>query len=135
MEENITINNIPTDTVTTILATIGITFSVILLIIIAVYVTASWKIFKKAGQPGWASIIPFYNLYIILKIVGRPGWWLFLYLIPLVNVIITMIVAIDLAKSFGKSEVFGIFALWLFSLFGHLILAFGDAKYIGPSAK
>ena len=67
-----------------------------------------WKVFTKAGQPGWASIIPIYNLYIWCKIVGRPWWWILLMLIPFVNFIICIILCIDLAKSFGKGVGFGI---------------------------
>jgi hypothetical protein len=99
-----------------------------------VMIAAMWKIFTKAGYPGWAAIIPFYNTYILLKIVGRPGWWLILMFIPLVNIVIAIIVAIDLAKSFGKSGVFAFFGLILFSFIGYCILGFGNARYVGPAA-
>jgi uncharacterized membrane protein YoaK (UPF0700 family) len=69
-----------------------------------------------------------------LKIVGRPWWWLLLLLIPIVNLVITIIVAIDLAKSFGKDALYGILLLWLFSVIGYLILGYGDAVYQGPAA-
>jgi hypothetical protein len=104
------------------------------LIIFVVMVVSLWRIFSKANKPGWAAIIPIYNIYVLLKVVGRPGWWVILYLIPLVNVIISIIVALDLAKSFGKSGVFGFFALWLFSIIGYLMLAFGSDQYVGPAA-
>jgi hypothetical protein len=51
-------------------------------------IAACWKIFTKAGQPGWAAIIPIYNWYVLCKIVGRPGWWVILLLIPFINFII-----------------------------------------------
>ncbi len=70
--------------------------------IVLTVVIAFWKVFVKADKPGWAIFVPFYNAYVMLKIVGRPGWWLILFIIPLVNVIIGAIVYIDLAKSFGK---------------------------------
>ena len=70
-------------------------------------IASVWKVYTKAGQPGWACIIPFYNIYVLLKIVGRPGWWLVLMLIPLVNLVIAILVAIDLAKVFGKGTGFG----------------------------
>lgn len=92
-------------------------------------VIAMWRVFEKAKQPGWAAIIPIYNLYIQLKIANRPGWWLLLYLIPLVNLVVQVVVALDIAKAFGKSTVFGIFGLWLFSFVGYLMLGYGDAKY------
>lgn len=102
------------------------------LAILVVILVAHWKIFVKAGQAGWKSLIPFYNAYVLLQIVGRPGWWLLLFLVPFINIVIAVIVAIDLAKSFGRSEVFGIVALFLFSLVGYVMLAFGKDKYLGP---
>ena len=104
------------------------------LIVALLLIVAAWRLFTKAGQPGWAAIIPFYNIYVLLKIVGRPGWWLILLLIPFVNVIVLLVVSIDLAKSFGKVTGFGVVGLWLFSLIGYLILGFGDAQYRGPAA-
>ena len=94
-----------------------------------------WKTFVKAGQPGWAAIIPIYNIYIMLKIIGRPGWWLILFFIPFVNIAIALIVSIDLAKSFGKSAVWGIILLFFFNAIGYLLLGFGDATYQGPSTS
>ena len=72
-------------------------------------------------------------MYVMLKIVGRPDWWLLLYFIPLANIVVSIIVSIDLARSFGKSDVFGVVGLFLFSLVGYCMLAFGKDKYIGPS--
>ena len=103
-------------------------------IIFIIVVIGLWKVFTKADEPGWAAIIPIYNYYVILKIVGRPWWWLLLMLIPIVNLIVSIIVAIDLAKSFGKDALYGIILLWLFSVIGYLILGFGDAEYQGPAA-
>ena len=96
-------------------------------------IVAMWKVFTKAGQPGWASIIPIYNLYIWCKIVGRPWWWILLMLIPFVNFIICIILCIDLAKSFGKGVGFGI-GLALLGIIFFPILAFGSAQYQGPAA-
>lgn len=98
-------------------------------------IIALWKVFQKAKQPGWAAIIPIYNVYILLKVVGRPGWWILLYLIPFVNIIVHLVVALDAAKSFGKSSAFGVIGLWLFSFIGYMIVGFGDAKYKGPSVS
>ena len=94
---------------------------------------AMWKIFVKAGQPGWAVLIPIYNIYVILEIVGRPWWWLLLLIIPGVNFIIAIILTFDLAASFGKGTGFG-FGLLFLSFIFTLILAFGDAQYTGPAA-
>ena len=96
-------------------------------------IAACWKIFTKASQPGWAAIIPIYNWYIFCKIVGRPGWWVILLLIPFVNFIIGIILCIDLAKSFGKGVGFGI-GLILLGIIFFPILGFGSAQYQGPTA-
>src|SRR5881409_837999 len=103
------------------------------LLIALLIIVAMWKVFTKAGQPGWAAIIPIYNLYVWCKIVGRPWWWILLMLIPLVNFIILIILLIDLAKSFGKGVGFGI-GLILLPIIFFPILGFGSAQYQGPAA-
>jgi hypothetical protein len=107
--------------------------TIIGLLVAVVLIVAMWKVFTKAGQPGWASIIPIYNLYIWCKIVGRPWWWIILMLIPFVNFIICIILCIDLAKSFGKGAGFGI-GLALLGIIFFPILGFGSTQYQGPSA-
>ena len=93
-------------------------------------IASFWKIFTKAGQPGWAAIIPIVNTYFLIKVAGRPGWWLILLLIPFVNVIIWIILSIDVAKAFGKGAGFGIGLLLLPFIF-YPVLAFGSAQYQG----
>lgn len=100
--------------------------------VIAVTVASMWRIFTKAGKPGWAAIVPIYNIYVMLQIVGRPTWWILLFLIPFVNIVVSLITAMDLAKAFGKSQAFGIVALWLFGIVGYPMLAFSNAKYTKP---
>jgi len=104
-----------------------------MLVIFIVSIVALWKVFEKAGEAGWKSIIPLLNAYIIVKIAGRPGWWLLLLLVPFVNFIVTIVLSIDIAKAFGKSTAFGVVGLWLFSLIGFLILGWGDATYTLPT--
>ena len=94
-------------------------------------IAAWWKIFSKAGQPGWAAIIPIYNWIVWCKIVGRPAWWVLLLLICFP--IFFIILSIDLAKSFGKGVGFAI-GLILVSIIFFPILGFGSATYQGPSA-
>ena len=94
-------------------------------------IAAQWKIFTKAGQPGWACIIPIYNIYIMLKIVGKPWWWLLLMLIPFVNLIYAIWMINMLSKSFGKDEGFTV-GLLLLAIIFYPILGFGPAKYLGP---
>jgi hypothetical protein len=95
-----------------------------------VYVVSAWIIFTKADRPGWAAIIPFYNAYMLIKVVGRPGWWLIMLFIPLINFIFWIIIMIDLANSFGKGVGFAL-GLILIPIVFFPILAFGSAQYIG----
>ena len=97
------------------------------------YLASFWKVYTKAGQPGWAAVIPIYNFIVLMKIVGRPWWWILLFLVPIVNIIVLFIVYIDLAKSFGKSTGFGV-GLALLGIIFLPILAWGDATYRGPVA-
>ena len=106
---------------------------IISLAIAVLIIVAMWKVFTKAGQPGWASIIPIYNLYVLCKIAGRPWWWLLLVLIPFVNVIVLIILCIDVSKSFGNGIGFGLGMAFLGFIFWP-ILGFGSAQYQGPSA-
>jgi len=116
----------------TVAAALGGTMMLIVCLVIAVVMLVGlWKVFVKAGQPGWACIVPFYNVYILLKIAGKPGWWLLLYFIPLVNIVVGIIVAISIAKAFGRSAAFGFFLLFLLGI-GYLIIGFGSDRYLGP---
>lgn len=96
-------------------------------------VAGMWKVFQKAGKPGWAAIIPIYNIIVLLEITGKPIWWLILYFIPIVNFIVLLIVCIELAKRFGKGVAFG-FGLGLLPFIFYPILGFGDATYGGAPA-
>ncbi len=126
-----------------LLATNGGFVGILVIVYIAIIVfeiAALWKVFVKAGQPGWAAIIPIYNLYILLKVIGRPGWWILLFLlgiIPLVGwiavLVLGIIIAIDLAKSFAKSSGFAV-GLFLLNFIFIPILGFGESQYVGPAA-
>ena len=108
-----------------------------------VIVASWWVLFKKAGKPGWAAIIPIYNILVLLEIIGRPWWWLFLFflgLIPVVGFLISLVVQLivnhDLARSFGKGWGYAIGMTVPFVNFAVLpMLAFGDSTYKGPAAK
>jgi Family of unknown function (DUF5684) len=104
----------------------GILFLAIFVAIIA----GLWRVFTKAGKPGWASIIPIYNLIVMLQIAGKPLWWFVLFLIPIVNLVAAILVGIAIAKKFGKSDAFGI-GLGLLGFIFYPILGFGDAQYQG----
>jgi hypothetical protein len=112
------------------LESIGIGMWIVILLITVLMIVSMWKLYVKAGQPGWAAIIPIYNIWVLLKIVGRPEWWIILFLIPCVNIVIQILVYIDLAKVFGKSTGFAI-GLILLPVVFIPILAFGDADYVG----
>lgn len=108
---------------------------IVYVVLIVLFIIAGWKIFTKANRPGWAVLIPFYNTIVILEIIKRPIWWLILFFIPVVNFIIAFIVAMDLAKAYGRSVAFGVLLLFLLSPIGILILAFGKSKYVYGSLE
>lgn len=93
---------------------------------------AEWKVFTKAGKPGWAAIVPIYNIIVMLEIAGRPAWWLVLFFIPIANIVAGVLLMIDFAKSFGKDTGFAILLMFL-PFVGIPILAFGSAQYLGPA--
>jgi hypothetical protein len=118
--------------------------AILVLVYIAVIVfeiAALWKVFVKAGEPGWAAIIPIYNLYTLLKIIGRPWWWLLLFvvgvIVPFVGwvllLVVGIVIAIDLSKSFAKSSGFAVGLFFLNFIFVP-ILGFGESRYVGPAA-
>ncbi|HKB80002.1 MAG TPA: DUF5684 domain-containing protein [Thermoanaerobaculia bacterium] len=114
-------------------ALLGGAFGLVWLAFIVLMIAALWKVFTKAGEPGWAAIVPIYNIIVLLKIVGRPLWWIVLMLIPFVNIIIAFVLAFDLAKRFGKGAGFGIGLIILPFVF-YPILAWGDSRYSAAPA-
>lgn len=108
-------------------------FLMIQLALVALMLVSLWKVFTKAGQPGWASLIPIYNAYVLLKIAGKPGWWLLLMFIPLVNIIVMILALVGLSNNFGKGGGFAAGLIFLPIIF-YPILAFGDAQYQGQPA-
>lgn len=89
-----------------------------------------WKIFEKAGKPGWAAIVPIYNVIVFLQVAGKPEWWIILLIVPVANVIIAIITVIALAEKFGQETGFAIGMLLLPIIF-YPMLAFGDSRYQG----
>ena len=106
---------------------LGLVFLALTLVVIA----GMWKVFTKAGKPGWASLVPIYNLIVLLEIVGRPLWWIVLFLCT--GPIGWILVSLDLAKVFGKEIGFAI-GLMLVPVVFMPMLGFGDARYLGPVA-
>jgi hypothetical protein len=107
---------------------------IVYLLIIFISIAGLWKVFTKAGKPGWAAIIPIYNLIVLLEIVGKPLWWFLLIIFPCTSFIFLIWTYNLLSKSFGKSEGFTVGLVLLNPIF-ICILGFGDAVYLGPSAK
>jgi hypothetical protein len=98
------------------------------LLIVVLMIASLWKVYEKAGKPGWAAIVPIYNIVVLLEIVRKPVWWIVLLIIPIANLIVAIIIYMQLAKSFGKSSGFGLGLVFLGFIF-FPILAFGDAQY------
>ncbi len=100
----------------------------------AIKIVSLWFIYRKADKPGWACLIPVYDTLILLRIVGKPWWWIFLFLIPVVNIVFLIWMYNMLSKSFGKRADFTI-GLILFPLIFFAILGFGKSQYIGAGGK
>jgi hypothetical protein len=96
--------------------------------IIILMIASIWIIFTKAGQPGWACIIPIYNIIVMLRVAGKPWWWIFLFLIPIANFIFMILMYHGISTNFGKGAGYTVGIIFLPFIFLP-ILAFGDAKY------
>jgi hypothetical protein len=92
-----------------------------------------WRIFSKAGEAGWKAIVPIWSIVVLLRIVGRPRWWLVLFLIPLVDVVAGIVVSLDLARCFGRGEGFGAGLAIVPALFW-ILLGFNSDRYEGRLA-
>ena len=101
------------------------------LVMVIIYIVGAWKVYTKAGKPGWACIVPIYGTIVLLEIVGKPIWWFLLMLIPCVNFVFIIWVYNRLSKSFGQSEGFTVGLVLLHPIF-ICILGFGDYTYLGP---
>jgi hypothetical protein len=108
----------------------AVVFALVELAFVVLMIAGMWKVFTKAGKPGWAAIVPIYNVIVLLQIAGKPIWWIILYLIPIVNLVIAILVTVEIAKRFGKGTGFAIGMVFLPFIF-YPILGFGDAQYQG----
>lgn len=100
------------------------------ILMVILYIVGLWKVFVKAGQPGWGALIPIYNYFCMFEIAWGNGLWFFLMFIPIVNTIVGMMLLIKLAESFGKGYFFGIGLILLSPIF-ICILGFDSSEYIG----
>lgn len=109
-------------------------FIIIWLVVVVLSIAGAWKVYTKAGKPGWAAIIPFYNTIVLCEIIGKPIWWFLLMLCPCINFIFAIWAINLLSKSFGKGVGFTLGLIFLGPIF-IMILGFGDAVYLGPSSS
>jgi len=96
------------------------------LVVTVLLIASMWRVFDKAGQPGWAAIIPIYSGYVLCEVADKPGWWVLLMFVPLVNLIIWILVSLGVADQFGKGAGFGV-GLMLLPFIFYPILAFTEA--------
>jgi hypothetical protein len=100
----------------------------------AFVIAGVWRTFTKAGKPGWACLVPIYNIIVMLQIAGRPAWWFVLMFVPIVNIVVAFIIFTDFARAFGKGASFAIGLFFLGFVF-YPILGFGDSQYQGAPAR
>ena len=112
----------------------GVT-GVVSLVIYVLYAVALWRVFDKAGYPGVLAIIPIVNVFILVKVAGYSAWLTLLYLIPIVNLVFSIVVAVRVGRGFGKGGAFSFFLLWIpaLQIIGYMILGFGRATYVKPA--
>jgi len=91
-------------------------------------IVCMWIVFEKAGQPGWGAIIPIFNTILMLKIAGKPIWWVILFFIPLVNIIVGIMMINGISTNFGRGIGTTLGLIFLSFIFWP-ILAFGSAEY------
>lgn len=109
----------------------GVLFLELIFLVLAI--VGVWRIFTKAGEAGWKAIIPIYNYYVMCKIVGRPGWWCILFLIPLVNIVALAVISNDLSKAFGHGVGYALGLFFLPFIFLP-ILGLGSSQYVRGGA-
>ena len=90
------------------------------------FVVAVWPFLNKAGQPGWTALIPIVAAFFIVRAAGLSAWWTLLYLVPIVNIVFAIIVALRLGRAFGHGAVFSVFLLWLLSLIGYFVISYSS---------
>lgn len=109
-------------------------YSIVMLAISILTIVSMWKLFTKAEYPGWAAIVPFYNIWVLFEIVYGNGAKMFLLLIPFANFVFMIMLYIELAKCYGKDTGFGIGLVFLSPIFLPM-LAFGNNEYLGYVEK
>lgn len=114
-----------------IIAAVFVLFYIALIVVVVI---GAWKMFVKAGQPGWGCLVPILNIYFLTKIAGRPGWWVLLFFVPIANIVVAIILMNDLSKSFGRGIGTTLGLIFLNAIFV-CILGYGSAQYQGPAVS
>lgn len=115
-------------------AGVGAGMMIVWLALVVLMIASLWRIFTKAGKPGWAAIVPIYNAVVLLQVAGKPVWWIILFFIPIANIVVGILTLAGLARNFGKGAGYVVGMIFLPFIF-YPMLAFGNARYVGtPSA-
>jgi hypothetical protein len=107
---------------------------IFMLAVSVAFIATLWKLFQKAGRPGWFSLIPLYNLIVLCEIAGKPVWWAAMLICPVVNILFLVLLSFALAKRFGQGAGFGM-GLFLMGPVFYPLLAFGGSNYEGETPK
>ena len=98
------------------------------IIVSALTAFGMWSVFRKCGRPGWPAIVPFYNVWTLSRVAGKPGWWGLLFVVPVLGLVLSVIVAREVGRRFGKGPAFSFFLLWLLFFVGYPMLGWSDAR-------
>jgi len=112
--------------------TLGVA-AVVPLLLFLIVIAGAWKVFTKANQPGWAAIIPIFNLYIMLKIGDNEWWWLLVLFVPILNLYAMYKIFAGVSRAFGQGIGFAL-GLWFLGFIFFPLLGFGDYRYQGVGA-
>lgn len=102
-------------------------------VVMLIAIISSWKIYTKAGKPGWTCLVPFYNAWVMMEIIGFPGFYFLGMMVPVVGMFFALYCQFRLAKVFGKDVLYTVGLIFLPFIF-YPLLAFGGDEYLGPEA-
>lgn len=107
---------------------------IITLVITLIVVISMWRLFTKAGKPGWAAIVPIYNIIVMLEIAGKPLWWVIMFFLPIANVVFTILTYIDFAKAYGKDALWGVLLAFFTPIVAPIMAFSKNTQYVGAQA-
>lgn len=105
----------------------------LLLAVLLLMIPAVWRTFEKAGKPGWAGFVPLYNIYVLCRMGGLPGWWVALMVLPGINLLVLLAICHRVARAFGHGPGMALLMVFL-PLVGFPVLGFGPAQYQQPDS-